>query len=27
METSEKLGWHRWVIERTISWLTGFKKL
>jgi len=27
IETSEKLGRHRWVIERTISWLTGYRRL
>ena len=27
VETSEKLGRHRWVIERTISWLTGYRRL
>jgi transposase len=25
--TSEKLGRHRWVIERTIAWLTGYRRL
>ena len=24
IETSEKLGRHRWVIERTLAWLTGY---
>jgi hypothetical protein len=24
---SEKLGRHRWVNERTISWLTGYRRL
>ena len=27
IETSDKLGRHRWVIERTISWLTGYRRL
>ncbi len=27
IETSEKLGRHRWVIERTISRLTGYRRL
>jgi transposase len=27
IETSEKLGKHRWVIERTIAWLTGYRRL
>jgi transposase len=27
IETSEKLGRHRWVIERAISWLTGYRRL
>lgn len=27
IETSEKLGRHRWVIERTIAWLTGYRRL
>ena len=27
VETSKKLGRHRWVIERTISWLTGYRRL
>jgi transposase len=27
IESSEKLGRHRWVIERTISWLTGCRRL
>lgn len=26
IETSEKLGRHRWVIERTISWLTDYRR-
>ena len=26
-ETSEKLGRHRWVIERTLAWLTGYRRL
>ncbi|AAQ58631.1 probable TIS1421-transposase orfB protein [Chromobacterium violaceum ATCC 12472] len=27
VESSEKLGRHRWVVERTYSWLAGFGKL
>jgi transposase len=27
VETSEKLGKHRWVIERTMAWLTGYRRL
>ena len=27
IETSDKIGRHRWVIERTISWLTGYRRL
>jgi transposase len=27
IETSDKLGKHRWVIERTIAWLTGYRRL
>jgi transposase len=27
VETSEKLGRRRWMIERTISWLTGYRRL
>jgi hypothetical protein len=26
-ETSSKLGRHRWVIERTLAWLTGYRRL
>lgn len=26
VETNEKLGRHRWMIERTISWLTGYRR-
>jgi IS5 family transposase len=22
IESSERLGWHRWVVERTLSWIT-----
>ncbi|MFE2499931.1 transposase, partial [Streptomyces scopuliridis] len=25
--SSERLGRHRWVIERTMSWLTGYRRL
>ncbi|MGR2664440.1 transposase, partial [Chromobacterium haemolyticum] len=27
VESSERLGRHRWVVERTHSWLAGFGKL
>lgn len=27
IESSERLGRHRWVVERTISWLTGYRRL
>src|SRR5690606_21461105 len=27
VESSERLGRHRWVVERTISWLTGNRRL
>jgi transposase len=27
IESSEKLGKHRWVIERTIAWLFGYRRL
>ena len=27
IETSEKLGRHRWIIERSIAWLTGYRRL
>ncbi|NIJ11160.1 transposase [Saccharomonospora amisosensis] len=27
IESAEKLGKHRWVIERTIAWLTGCRRL
>ncbi|GLZ42827.1 IS5 family transposase [Actinokineospora sp. NBRC 105648] len=27
VDTSERLGRHRWVIERTIAWLTGRRRL
>ncbi|MFQ6330781.1 IS5 family transposase [Nocardia sp. CWNU-33] len=27
VESSQRLGRHRWVIERTISWLTGYHRL
>jgi transposase len=26
-ESSERLGRHRWAIERTIAWLTGYRRL
>jgi transposase len=27
IESSEKLGRHRWVIERSLAWLTGYRRL
>ena len=27
VETSEKLGRHRWVVERTLAWLSRFRRL
>jgi transposase len=27
IETSKKLGRHRWVIERTIAWMFGYRRL
>ncbi|GAA4998948.1 hypothetical protein GCM10023205_85200 [Yinghuangia aomiensis] len=27
VDTSGRLGRHRWVIERTMSWLTGYRRL
>jgi len=27
VESSERLGGHRWVVERTISWLNRFRRL
>ena len=27
VESRERLGRHRWVIERTMSWLTGYRRL
>jgi transposase len=27
IESSERLGRHRWKIERTIAWLTGYRRL
>ena len=27
IETSDHLGKHRWVIERTLAWLTGYRRL
>jgi transposase len=27
IESSERLGHRRWVIERTMSWLTGYRRL
>ncbi|MGI8329824.1 IS5 family transposase, partial [Actinomadura scrupuli] len=27
IESSQRLGRHRWVVERTMSWLNGFRRL
>ena len=27
IETGDRLGRHRWVIERTLAWLTGYRRL
>jgi transposase len=27
VESSERLGRHRWVIERSLAWLTGYRWL
>lgn len=27
IDTSQKLGRHRWVVERSIAWLTGYRRL
>ncbi|GAB2912370.1 hypothetical protein GCM10022245_54280 [Streptomyces mayteni] len=27
VESSQRLGRHRWVIERTMSWLSGYRRL
>jgi hypothetical protein len=27
IETGDMLGRHRWVIERTLAWLTGYRRL
>ncbi len=27
VESSERLGRHRWVVERTLAWLQGFRRL
>jgi transposase len=27
IDSNEKLGKHRWVIERTMAWLTGYRRL
>ncbi len=27
IESAEKLGKHRWVIERTMAWFTGYRRL
>ena len=27
IDSSDRLGPHRWVVERTISWLTGYRRL
>ena len=27
IDSSERLGRHRWVVERTLAWLGGFRRL
>jgi transposase len=27
IETGERLGRHRWVVERSLAWLTGYRRL
>jgi transposase len=27
IDTSQRLGRHRWLVERTVSWLSGFRRL
>lgn len=27
IDSSERLGWHRWVVERTLSWLNRYRRL
>jgi transposase len=27
VETSERLGQHRWIVERTLAWLNRFRRL
>jgi transposase len=27
VETSTRLGRHRWVVERSFAWLTGYRRL
>jgi transposase len=27
VDTSQHLGQHRWAVERTMSWLTGYRRL
>ena len=27
VDSSEKLGRHRWVVERSIAWLAGYRRL
>lgn len=27
MDSSQRLGRHRWVVERTVSWLVGCRRL
>ena len=27
VDSSERLGWHRWVVEWTLSWLNRFRRL
>ena len=26
-DSSERLGWHRWVVERTLAWLARYRRL
>ena len=27
VDGSERLGWHRWVVERTLAWFSRFRRL
>ena len=27
LETSDRLGRHRWIIEHSLAWLTGYRRL